>query len=143
MPYSRPLCLPRSQVCEEADEERRLFIAHGDDGLDDGLHGLSQHLQAKTSGAESSSRQPAGLRRAVKTCVPPSRNKRQAFLSPFNVQRECEDLVLHPRGRFVQEAAFLDLVVRVSDQRLDPGNAHPPQLSQQRVCQSHSSSSSY
>lgn len=40
---------------KEADEKWRLFIVHSDDGLNDGLHGLSQNLQAETSGAELSS----------------------------------------------------------------------------------------
>lgn len=40
---------------EEADEERRLFIADSDDGLDDGLHGSSQNLQADATRAEPSS----------------------------------------------------------------------------------------
>lgn len=53
------------------------------------------------------------------------------FLSPLNVQREREDLVLGPGGRSVQEAALLDLVVRVSHQRLDAGHANLPQLGQE------------
>lgn len=128
MPNSHPLRLIRNQVREEAEEERRLFIAQRDDGLNNGLHGLSQNLQAETSGAEPSS--GPGYR-----CL--CRQAGAGFLLPFNVQRDCEDLVLNPGSRSVQETAFLHLVVRVSDQRLDASNTYLPQLCQERFCQSH------
>lgn len=72
---------------EEAEEERSLLIARRDDGLGDGQHGSGQNLQAEALGAEPS----GGLDRDTG-------GSRVVSLSPWNVQREREDLVLGPGG---------------------------------------------
>lgn len=63
----------------------------------------------------------------------PKNENRDEKEIPFNIQRGCEQMSLHPNSSAVQETAFVQLQVTVLHQRPHPRHTHSLQLFHHRV----------